>query len=95
MCYRPALLCFFDTWYPGWEVTVDGIEMDLERVNYAFKGVFVGQGEHEVVFSYNPRLVLYGLVGTIIGLIITLVIGRPLSILAEIKENKHSTEENS
>jgi len=68
------LLCFYDTWFPGWEVTVDGRPRRLERVNYTFKGVMVGPEDHEVVFSYRPKSFLYGQIGTLIGLILTALI---------------------
>ncbi len=80
-CERPALLCFFDTWFPGWTVEVDGKPADLERVDYTFKGVFLDKGDHEVIFSYRPRSVLYGLLGTLAGLVLTLLLARPLSRL--------------
>ncbi|MCK4719341.1 YfhO family protein, partial [bacterium] len=79
-CERPAaLLCFYDSWFPGWDVKVDGISKPLEQVNYAFKGVFVEEGDHVVVFSYRPRSLVYGIIGTIIGILLMLLIAKPLS----------------
>ncbi len=83
---RTALLCFFDTWFPGWEVTVDGEPAELQKVNYAFKGVYVVPGEHEVIFSYRPKMMTWGLIGTLIGLILTIVIMKPLSHLCGVRE---------
>ena len=80
-CSRPALVCFFDTWFPGWEVTVDGARAEIERVNYTFKGVFVEAGHHEVVFSYRPKSWRYGLIGSLVGLLLALALARPLSRL--------------
>jgi len=80
-CERTSLLCFYDTWFPGWEVTVDGEPDYVQKVNYAFKGVYVQRGEHEVVFSYKPKTMVWGIIGTIIGLLISILIMKPLSIL--------------
>lgn len=49
----PALLVLADPWYPGWSVTVDGEPADVERVNHAFRGVYVSAGEHDVEFHYE------------------------------------------
>lgn len=51
---EPALLVVNDAWYPGWQVRVDGQQHFLYRVNYDFRGVFVGSGEHAVEFTYEP-----------------------------------------
>jgi len=42
-----------ESWYPHWHVYVDGKEGELLRVNYAFQGVRLDQGEHQVVFKYQ------------------------------------------
>jgi hypothetical protein len=86
-CDRRALLCFYDAWFPGWEVTVDGEPRHLEKVNFAFKGVFVDEGQHEVVFSYKPKSILYGLLGSLFGIIVTLLVCKPMSTLVGKRES--------
>ena len=81
-CDSPALLCFYDTWFPGWEVTVDGESRQLERVNYTFKGVFVDSGDQEVVFSYRPRSFRIGGLISLAGIIITILLAIPISRFA-------------
>lgn len=81
-CNTKSLLCFFDVWFPGWEVTIDGADAELERVNYTFKGVFVDEGDHEVVFRYRPTTLYYGIHGTAIGIILSILLAMPLSLLA-------------
>ena len=49
----PALLVVAESWYPNWHVYVDGEEKPLLRANYAFMGVWVEEGEHQVVFRYQ------------------------------------------
>ena len=87
---RPALLCFFDVYYPGWEVTVDSKPSDIERVNYTFKGVFVPPGEHEVAFKYRPASLHQGENGSLIGLVLMLILALPLSNVAGSHRNKAS-----
>jgi len=58
---KPGLLVLSDTFYPGWEAYVDGIKTEIHPANYAFRGVFVRQGSHRVIFHYNPLSFKIGL----------------------------------
>ncbi len=49
-----------DTWYPGWRAYVDGVEVEVLRVNYAFRAVALPADAHEVVFVYQPRSFVAG-----------------------------------
>jgi hypothetical protein len=51
-----------DTWYPGWQVKVDGRSTPLFRADYLFKAAAVPAGEHTVEFTYQPASALVGLV---------------------------------
>jgi hypothetical protein len=43
-----------DTWYPGWQVRLDGQPRTLLRANYLFQAVYVPQGDHIVELVYRP-----------------------------------------
>jgi len=62
-----------DTWYPGWEVYVDGVQATLLRANYTFRGVIVPKGEHEIIFVYNPSSVRYGIYISVASFVLTLL----------------------
>ena len=49
-----SLLVLSESWYPGWRVSVDGVEARLLHANYALMGVAVESGLHTVVFSFAP-----------------------------------------
>ena len=51
-----ALLVQNDTWTPAWKATVDGQAVPLYRTLFAFRGLRVPAGQHEVVLSYDPGL---------------------------------------
>lgn len=51
---KGAYLILSDTYYPGWKVLVDGVEKEILRTNYAFRGVQLPEGAHHIVFSYDP-----------------------------------------
>jgi hypothetical protein len=56
----PGYLVLTDTWYPGWQVTVDGEPAALLRANHAFRAVQLQRGQHSVEMTYRPPSVLLG-----------------------------------
>jgi uncharacterized membrane protein YfhO len=74
----PGVLVLTESFYPGWEVRVDGEEAELRRANYFFRGVLVPAGKHHVEFRYAPYSFKLGLavsLGTL-GLIALLLLAR-------------------
>jgi hypothetical protein len=57
---RQALLVLADNYYADWRATVDGREAPILRTNHTFRGVVVGPGRHEVVFTFEPRAMYRG-----------------------------------
>ncbi len=57
-----GLLVLADAAYPGWKATVDGQPTQVLTVDGLFRGVEVGEGQHEVVFYYEPLSVKIGLI---------------------------------
>ena len=50
----PGYLVLTDSYYPGWQATVDGEAVEIERANGLFRAVRVSGGKHRVVFEYRP-----------------------------------------
>ncbi|MFN8471592.1 MAG: YfhO family protein [Anaerolineae bacterium] len=72
----PGFLVLADTYYPGWQATVDDKATPVLLANYMFRGAYVPAGEHTVTFSYAPRSVRIGfdLTGVMI-LLVAIVAG--------------------
>ena len=51
---QPGYLVLTDTHYPGWQATVDGQPAEILEANHAFRAVQLDQGEHTVLFTYEP-----------------------------------------
>ncbi len=51
---RPGLAILTDVYYPGWRAEVNGQPANIYRVNGLLRGVWLPEGEHQVVFSYWP-----------------------------------------
>lgn len=69
----------------GWTAYVDGVKVDIEKVNVGFMAVLVGEGEHTVRFEYMTP-------GLNIGLIITafaIVLFAPYLVLWNVYKRKH------
>jgi hypothetical protein len=49
-----ALLVLGEKYYRGWKATVDGKPVEIQRVNYILRGVYLPPGSHEVRFVFDP-----------------------------------------
>ncbi len=59
---RPGYVLLRDSYYPGWHVSVDGVETTVLRADYLFRAVAVPAGTHAVQFWYEPPSLRMGLV---------------------------------
>ncbi len=63
---KPSFLILTDTFYPGWQVTVDSKPSHIFAANHAFRAVYIPSGRHFVSFEFKPanldwRLMIAGL----------------------------------
>lgn len=77
-----ALLVISEIYYPvGWKAFIDGEETKIYKTNHLLRSILLPEGEHEVVFSFQPMTYINGkriatvfnllLIFSIIGLVIT------------------------
>ena len=69
-----CLLVLSEAYYPiGWRAYVDGKETEIYRADYSFRAIVVPEGEHKVIFSYQPRSFRLGLLislGSLVGVFV-------------------------
>jgi hypothetical protein len=58
-----------DTWYPGWNAYVDGVETRTYHADYLFRGIVVPAGDHTIEFRYEPRTFAIGLLLLVVSLL--------------------------
>ena len=56
-----SILVVADTFYPGWNATVDGQSTPIYRANLAFRAVIVPAGRHTVTMTYDPASLRIGM----------------------------------
>ena len=77
-----AFVVFSEIYYPeGWQVTIDAQPAEILRANYVLRSLVVPAGDHEIIFSFKPKVYYYGNSVTTASsiLILLLVIGTILT----------------
>lgn len=52
-----GVVVFSEIYYPGWNATVDGVEVQVGRANYILRAISVKPGSHKVVLDFHPKSV--------------------------------------
>lgn len=69
----PGALVVNNIYYPGWIAKIDGKEVEVKKVNYAFQSIIVPAGAHEVEFQFSPRSFYNGLYVSTAAIVLSLV----------------------
>ncbi|MDP8980275.1 MAG: YfhO family protein [Acidobacteriota bacterium] len=70
-----GMLILSDTFYPGWNATVDGKPAQVREVDFALRGVLVAKGHHDIRYRYRPWSIYLGALLSFAGVagVLTLV----------------------
>lgn len=60
-CKGPRFLFLSETYYPGWQVRVDGQREKIYRADHTFRAVPLSPGRHDIVLQYRPFSFYFGL----------------------------------
>ncbi|MCX6646957.1 MAG: YfhO family protein [bacterium] len=63
-----------ENYYPGWKALIDGEETEIYKCDYLLMGINVPPGDHEIEFRYQPQSVLVGMIGSISGFVIWIIL---------------------
>lgn len=58
---KSGILVLTDTYYPGWEVFVDGVKKEILKADVGLRGVYLTGGKHDVLFEYVPGKLYWGM----------------------------------
>ncbi len=75
----PGVLVLADTWYPGWQATIDGKPAALLRANHLFRALLLPAGQHRVQFEYRPAPLKLGAgisLAAVLLLLLVAIVGR-------------------
>ncbi|NUO08719.1 MAG: YfhO family protein [Candidatus Brocadia sp.] len=59
-----------DTFYPGWNVYIDGKKGRVLKTDYILRSVFLEKGDHMVKFIYEPKSFTIGMIITLTSIVI-------------------------
>ncbi len=70
----PATLVWAESWYPGWQATLDGEAVTIQRADLLLQAVQVPAGDHTLELTFQPQTLLWGLFLSAITLLILLLL---------------------
>jgi hypothetical protein len=59
-----GFLLVLDPYSPDWTATIDGMPTEIYRADYLFRAIKLTPGTHDIVMSYEPKSVRWGLLMT-------------------------------
>jgi len=63
-----GMVILSDTFYPGWEATIDGKPVPIHEMYSVIRGVVAPKGRHWIDMRYRPKSVYLGFLLTLAGL---------------------------
>jgi hypothetical protein len=63
-----GIVILADVYYPGWELTIDGLPAPIYRANRMMRGAAVAEGRHRLVYRYRPASFRIGLFASALGM---------------------------
>ena len=66
---EPGFVVLADSYYPGWQATLDGEKTTIFRANSIVRAVYVPAGPHTLTFTFRPPDFFIGAGITVITLL--------------------------
>ena len=90
-CSDEKLAVFSEIYYPaGWKSYIDGVETPHFRANYVLRAMVVPQGNHEIVFKFEPASYFLGnkIAYASSGIFVLLIIGHIISTMRKKRKSE-------
>lgn len=71
---QSGFLVLTDAWYPGWQAYIDGKKTKVYIADYVFRAIELTSGKHKVMFVYQPKSILYGMIITLVTLGVLVIV---------------------
>ena len=83
------VLCVTVPYEEGWTAYVDGQETEILKANYAFMGLNLSEGHHEIVLKYHVPYLAEGVIVSLASLCITVI------LFVALKKRRTKQENNA
>jgi len=70
---RAGFLVLSQSFYPGWEASIDGAPAQIVAADSLFQAVHLAAGQHRVEFSFRPRSLLMGEAISLVAVAVCLI----------------------
>ncbi len=67
---KPGFVVFSEMFYPGWKAKINNKEVNVYKVNFILRGIFVQKGNNKIKFYFEPSSIKYGSLFQIISIIV-------------------------
>ena len=67
---KPGFVVFSEMFYPGWKAEINNKEVELYKVNFILRGLFVPNGNNKIKFYFEPSSIKYGSLVQIVSIIV-------------------------
>ena len=57
---KPGFVVFSEMFYPGWKAKINNKEVNVYKVNFILRGLFVQKGINKIKFYFEPSSIKYG-----------------------------------
>ena len=71
---KPGFVVFSEMFYPGWKAEINNKEVDLYKVNFILRGLFVPEGTNQIKFYFKPSSLKYGSIFQVLSIIVLLAL---------------------
>ena len=67
---KPGFVVFSEMFYPGWKAKINNKEVNVYKVNFILRGIFVQKGINKIKFYFEPSSIKYGSLFQIVSIIV-------------------------